>query len=138
MNSKEALKYLSNESIRKYDIYSNNCWNNEITAYDKVRDCLNTITKDLERLEKLEQQNQELREYFDKIASGNTIIELFRENHNFKKAMKFLSNYIVLSGHGNTKSAYINFYDDDVVFDLTDDIQSEKYKLLKEVLCDGN
>ena len=34
MNSKEALKYLSNECIRKYDIYSNNCWNNEIAAYD--------------------------------------------------------------------------------------------------------
>ncbi len=136
MNSKEALKYLSNESIRKYDIYSNNCWNNEIAAYDKFRDCLNTITKDLERLEKLEQQNQELREYFDKIASGNTIIELFRENHNFKKVMEFLSKYIVLSGYGRTKKAYINFYDDDVVFDLTDDIQLEKYKLLKEVLCD--
>ena len=111
MNSKEALKYLSNECIRKYDIYSNNCWNNEIAAYDKVRDCLNTIKKDLERLEKLEKA-----------------IELLKDKLKFELA--------IYRNGGCTLKHYMNkqtMVSDDTCLRH---LEIEEYELLKEVLCD--
>lgn len=55
MTSKEAILCLYNERTKRYNVHSKHKdWNNEIKAYDKVGDCLSTITKDLERLDELE------------------------------------------------------------------------------------
>ncbi len=53
-----------------------------------LREDFNIVMNALNRLEELEKENQEFKEYFDKIASGDTIINLFRENHNFKKGLE--------------------------------------------------
>lgn len=78
MNSKEALDNLVGIQLLNY---------NELFL-DEYQEEFDSINKDLERLEKLEQENQELREYFSKIASGNTIIELCRENEELKEKIR--------------------------------------------------
>lgn len=75
MTGKEALETL----FASYNYNGN---------YQEVIEAREKLEQDLERLEILEQENQELKEYFDKIASGNTIIELFRENEELKEKIR--------------------------------------------------
>ena len=76
MTSLEALKNRISKLRVNHKIGNRDIANKEILDIAEFLD--RWVVKDLERLEKLEQENQELKEYFDKIASGNTIIELFR------------------------------------------------------------
>ncbi len=158
MNSKEALEIL----FASYNYNGN---------YQEVIEAREKLEQDLERLEKLEQENeslkltikcqnaseeqtklyalglekenQELKEYFDKIASGNTIIELFRENHNFKKAIEIFRKYkktpITLWYHslGKDIDTYEEFVDSYVCSRYREIPNREEFELLKEVLCDG-
>lgn len=171
MNSKEALDkivYSFNEEISSmHDVEEIIVGNYLVTNFKEE---LYVIQKDLDRLEKLEkeneslkltikcqnaseeqmksyalgleQENQELKEYFDKIASGNTIIELFRQNQNFKKAIDILKDKLkfelaVYRNGGCTLKHYANkqtmINDDSCLRHL----EIEEYELLKEVLCDG-
>lgn len=74
----------------------------------------------------LEKENQELKEYFDQIASGDTIINLFRDNAKLKKVIKLLIDIEMLT-YG------------DLVRKLNNNmITQQEYDLIKEVLENEN
>lgn len=97
-------------------------------TYAKLRN-YGVVLESLERLDTLEKENQELREYFDKIASGNTIIELFRDNHNFKKVIEIIKEKSFMKIAYSEKEKMWHFIGGN-------SLTNEEYELLKEVLCD--
>ena len=66
MNSKESVKELYKEREYLLGEKVNNKtknWHNDITHYDNINHCLLTINQDLDRLEKLEKEYQDLKEW---------------------------------------------------------------------------
>ena len=127
MNSKEALKklFFDNEDIKV-----------DITLNDrKVCEIYNTIKQDLDRLEKLEKENKELRK---SIKSWNENAgNLLKENTKLKKAIDYLKDNFKLkiseSYNEDGTIKYILFSDRTALkYGLI--VREENIELLKEVL----
>lgn len=95
------------------------------------------VKEALDHLEQLEKENQELKEYFDQIASGDTIINLFRENVKLKKVIEILKDKLNIRLHILTNTDGSKIYEIEFIFtyySTIHEITQQEYDLLKEVL----
>ena len=120
MNSKQALDHIKHMADWEY--------------YD-IKDDILPIEKDLERLEKLEKENQELKEKY-KILEENeesvlTTLEIsVQENAKLKKVIETLKQSLLLSVGELRGIYYVLAYENNYC------MTKEEYDLLKEVLED--
>lgn len=133
MNSKEALeKILSHkESLGYDDAYEPPYYCGEFCIGEIYQEEEKIILKDLDRLEKLEKENKELRK---SIKSWNeTAGNLLKENIKLKKAIEILKDSLGLTLYHNKP---LNTYSVELMcFEehLGKHINQEEYGLLKEV-----
>ena len=114
--------------------------NNSLEALEKIswrcpndpsfQEWCNTIKQDLERLEELETENQELKEY-------SYLLELSKQHEEFKnekrkKAIKILKDYLNIEIDIDSRTIITDVGDTSIVGATKDDI--EDLLLLKEVL----
>ena len=100
MTSKEALQELYNEREYLLGEKVNNKtknWYNDITHYDNIGHCLLTIREELDRLEKLEKENLELKEKFKMLEENEeavltTLESSVQENTKLKKVIEDIKN----------------------------------------------
>lgn len=127
MTSKEALKYLLADCELLY------CEHEEdIKFYLEAEKEYNIVLKDLDKLEKLEKENQELRKAIKQwnINGGN----LLKENTKLKKVIEILKYKLEIAPYHNK---ILDIYSVDFLrFDPPVSFNSNKkeYELLKEVL----
>lgn len=86
-----------------------------------------TIKQDLERLELLENENQELKEEMETLKKYD--MELFATTFKLKKAIEILSNYICVRNPLDEEDTYYL----SALFS-NEEIDKQTYDLLKEVL----
>ena len=117
----------SKEALEKFKLlYESKCKSsNNIIGFDM---CYTTIKQDLERLEELEEENQDLKDN-EKIITDygyNLVIE----NEKYKKAIEILKMQTSIE---NIKCENGNIYIVDIG-DISLLITQQEYELLKEVL----
>ncbi|MCM1556776.1 MAG: hypothetical protein NC087_04500 [Anaeroplasma bactoclasticum] len=157
MTGKEAVHILYNERAGRYNVHSKGKnWLTEIESYDKVGDCLRTISNDLERLEKLEDENELLRQKYDSLKiridlickefgfDNNTdyyigdfhfeIAKNKSELAKLEKAIDIMKKYDVFPFSVVQSNDYEHYIEMCNLFDYTKPTK-EEYELLKEVLC---
>lgn len=128
MTSKEAIQELYNEREYLLGEKVNNKtknWHNDIKHYDNINHCLLTIREDLDRLEKLEKENQELKErYKHRAETSNDLCKAVKQ---YEKAFEIIVSKIEFEDLGEMQSGnmYRGYFND--CFD------EEEYELLKEV-----
>ena len=118
-------------------------------AYDKIFDkltydqqqelgeeVLRTVYQDLNRLEKLEKENQELKNTILSLELDTCIPKLRQENNDLKKVIKILKKkfhlYTSLHFDGENFYYWLDYETDLTIFTLK--LTKEEYTLIREVL----
>lgn len=123
MTSNEAIQELYNEREyllgEKVNSKTKN-WHNDITHYDNIGHCLLTIREDLDRLEKLEKENQELKERYKHRAETSN--DLCKAVNQYEKAIEIFRKICSLNNNKTleTERCFLR-------------LTEEEYSLLKEV-----
>lgn len=135
LNSKEAIQELYNEREYLLGEKVNNKtknWHNDITHYDNIGHCLLTIRQDLDRLEKLEKENQELKErYKHRAETSNDLCKAVKQ---YEKVIEILKSNLYLEFNDKCNNICLkrDKYDEcdyTIIFP-----SKEEYELLKEWL----
>ena len=137
MTSKEVLEYLRTCKFCKIVMgtdYEND--DRYFTLYDVFSEEIETIQKDLDRLEKLEKENQELKErYKHRAETSNDLCKTVKQ---YEKAFDILENKIVnilILKYCIAKGGGVETYN--LHYTTEEPITQEEYELLKEVFGNG-
>ena len=122
LNSKEALEILSD------------CANGETKlTFTQTCELYNIVLQDLDRLEKLEKENQELKEkYKHRAETSNDLCKAVKQ---YEKAIEILVNKrvnILILKYCIEKGCGIDTYN--FYYTTEEQLTQEEYELLKEVL----